>query len=124
MGPALAHLDIDQQRFAWIPEDDFVNHFSADVDPVKARVMFAVQQPLPWSALGEVMGVPAWKSLPSWSLVADGDQVILPAAQRQFAARMGATTVEVPTNHVAMVSHPDEVLQLINTAAEAVTAAT
>jgi pimeloyl-ACP methyl ester carboxylesterase len=124
VGPALAHLDIDQQRFAWIPEDDFVNHFSADVDPVKARVMFAVQQPLPWSALGEVMGVPAWKSLPSWFLVADGDQVIPPDAQRQFAPRMGATTVEVSTNHVAMVSHPDEVLRLIKTAAEAVAAAT
>jgi hypothetical protein len=57
--PALAHLDIDQQRFAWLPEDDYVNHFPADVDPVKARVMFAVQQPLHWSALEEVMGVPA-----------------------------------------------------------------
>jgi pimeloyl-ACP methyl ester carboxylesterase len=124
VGPALAHLDLDQQRFAWLPEDDFVNHFAADVDPVKAKVMFAVQQPLHWSALGEVMGVPAWKSLPSWSLVADGDQAIPPDAQRQFAARMGATTAEVPTNHVAMVSHPDEVLQLIKTAAEAVPAST
>src|SRR5262245_60783775 len=44
--PALAHLDIDKQGFAWLPEDDFVNHFAADVDPVKARVMHAVQQPL------------------------------------------------------------------------------
>jgi pimeloyl-ACP methyl ester carboxylesterase len=123
-GPALAHLDVDQQRFAWIPEDDFVNHFAADVDPVKARVMFAVQQPLHWSALGEVMGVPAWKSLPSWFLIADGDQAIPPDAQRQWAPRMGATTVEVATNHVAMVSHPDEVLQLIRTAAEAVSATT
>ena len=86
--------------------------------------MFAVQQPLHWSALGEVMGVPAWKSLPSWFLIADGDQAIPPDAQRQFAARMGATTVEVSTNHVAMVSHPDEVLQLITTAAETVPAAT
>ena len=123
MGPALAHLDIDQQRFAWIPEDDFVNHFSADVDPVKARVMFAVQQPLHGSALQEVMGVPAWKSLPSWFLVAEGDQAIPPDAQRQFAGRMGATTIEVPTNHVAMVSHPDEVLNIITTAAETVLAA-
>ncbi len=120
--PALAHLDVDQNGFAWLPEDDFVNHFAADVDPVKAKVMFAVQQPLHWSALEEVMGVPAWKSLPSWFLVADGDQTIPPDAQRQFAARMGATTVEVSTNHVAMVSHPDEVLQLIKTAAEAVAA--
>jgi pimeloyl-ACP methyl ester carboxylesterase len=123
VSPALAHLDIDQQSFAWIPEDDFVNHFAADVDPVKARVMFAVQQPLHLSALGDVMGVPAWKSLPSWFLIADGDQAIPPDAQRQFAARMGATTIEVPTNHVAMVSHPDEVLNFITTAVEAVQAA-
>jgi pimeloyl-ACP methyl ester carboxylesterase len=123
-GRALAHLDVDQHGFAWIPEDDFVNHFAADVDPVQAKVMFAVQQPLHWSALDEVLGVPAWKSLPSWFLIADGDQAIPPDAERQFARRMGATTVEVSTNHVAMVSHPDEVLQLIKTAAEAVTAAT
>src|SRR5919204_6730919 len=64
-GPALAHLDIDQQGFAWLPEDDFVNHFAADVEPVKAKVMYAVQQPLSWTALGDVMGVPAWKALPS-----------------------------------------------------------
>jgi pimeloyl-ACP methyl ester carboxylesterase len=123
-GPALAHLDVDPQGFAWVPEDDFVNHLAADVDPVKARVMFAVQQPLHWSALGEVMGVPAWKSLPSWFLIADGDQAIPPEAQRQWAPRMGATTVEVATNHVAMVSHPDQVLQLIRTAAQAVPATT
>ena len=120
--PARAHLDIDQQGFAWLPEDDFVNHFAADVDPVKARVMYAVQQPLAASALQDVMGVPAWKSLPTWYLVAEGDQAIPPDAERQFAARMGATTVEVPTNHVAMVSHPDEVAQLIKTAAVAVAA--
>jgi pimeloyl-ACP methyl ester carboxylesterase len=123
-GPGLAHVDVDQHGFAWLPEDDFVNHFAADVDPVKAKVMFAVQQPLHWSALEEVMGVPAWKSLPTWFLVADGDQVIPPDAQRQFAPRMGATTVEVSTNHVAMVSHPDAVLQLIKMAAEAVPTAT
>ena len=120
--PALAHLDIDKQGFAWIPEDDFVNHFAADVDPVKARVMFAVQQALSASTLEDVMGVPAWKSLPTWFLVADGDQAIPPDAERQFAARMGATTVEVATNHVAMISHPDEVVQLIEAAAQAVQA--
>src|SRR5271156_4482268 len=64
--PALARLIIDEQGFAWLPEEDFVGHFAADVDPVRARVMWAVQQPLSASALQEVMGVPAWKSLPSW----------------------------------------------------------
>ena len=62
--PAIAHLDTDEQGFAWLPEDDFVNHFAADVDPSKARVMHAVQQPLHVSASGERMGTPAWKSLP------------------------------------------------------------
>jgi pimeloyl-ACP methyl ester carboxylesterase len=117
--PALAHLDIDAQGFAWLPEDDFVNHFAADVDPVNAKVMYAVQQPLAGSALSEVMGVPAWKSLPSWFLVAEGDQAIPPDAERQFAKRMNATTTEVPTNHVAMVSHPGEVVTLIKSAAAA-----
>ena len=121
--PALAHLDIDQQGFAWLPEDDFVHHFAADVDPVKARVMYAVQQPLSATALGDVMGVPAWKALPTWFMVADGDQTIPPDAERLFAKRMGATTVEIATNHVAMVSHPDDVLQLIETAAQAVSVA-
>src|SRR5215468_11874689 len=109
--PALQHLDVDEQGFAWLPEDDFVNHFAADVDAVKARAMYAVQQPLAASALDDVMGVPAWTAHPSWFLVADGDQTIPPDAERQFAARMGAATVEVSSNHVAMVSHPDEVLQ-------------
>jgi pimeloyl-ACP methyl ester carboxylesterase len=120
--PALAHLDVDSLGFAWLPEDDFVNHFAADVDPAQARVMYAVQQPLHTSTFADVMGVPAWKSLPSWFLVADGDQAIPPDAERQFAARMGATTVEVATNHVAMVSHPDDVVSLIESAVKAVSA--
>jgi pimeloyl-ACP methyl ester carboxylesterase len=68
------------------------------------------------------MGVPAWKSQPSWYLGAGNDEAILPAAERQFASRMGATTVEIPSSHVAMVSHPDEVAQLIESAAQAVPA--
>jgi pimeloyl-ACP methyl ester carboxylesterase len=120
---ALAHMDIDKQGFAWLPEDDFVNHFAADIDPVRARGMYAVQQPVAASAFADVMGVPAWKSLPTWFLVAEDDQAIPPDAERQFAKRMGATTVEVPTGHVAMVSHPDDVVQLIEAAAEAVQAA-
>jgi len=117
--PALAHLDIDEQGFAWIPEDDFVQYFAADVAPAQARVMFAVQQALSASTLGDVMGVPAWKALPSWYMVAANDQAIPPEAERLFAQRMGASTVEVPSSHVAMVSHPDEVIELTEKAADA-----
>jgi pimeloyl-ACP methyl ester carboxylesterase len=118
--PALVHLFTDKQGFTWLSEDDFVHHFAADVDPVKARVMYAVQQALAASAFGDVMGVPAWKSLPTWYMVATEDQAIPPDAERLFAKRMGATTVEVPSSHVAMVSHPDEVVKLIKSAAETV----
>jgi pimeloyl-ACP methyl ester carboxylesterase len=66
-----------------------------------------------------VTGVPAWKSLPCWYLVATEDQAIPPDAERQFASRMGATTIEVPSSHVAIVSHPAEVSELIEAAAGA-----
>ena len=115
--PALAHLFTDSRGFGWLSEDDFVNHVAADVDPTRARVMHAVQQALAMSAFEDVLGVPAWKSLPSWYLVAKNDESIPPAAQRQFAQRMGATTIEIPSSHLAMVSHPDEVAELIEKAA-------
>src|SRR5256714_3433017 len=54
--PALAHLTVDEQGFGWLPKDDFVGHFAADVDPVQARVMHAVQQPIAMSAFDDVMG--------------------------------------------------------------------
>jgi pimeloyl-ACP methyl ester carboxylesterase len=121
--PALVHLITDEQGFTWLSQDDFVNHFAADVEPVKAKIMYAVQQPLAASAFGDVMGVPAWKSQPSWYLVAANDEAIPPPAERQFAARMGATTVEIPSSHVAMVSHPEDVVELIESAAKEVSAA-
>jgi pimeloyl-ACP methyl ester carboxylesterase len=120
--PALEHLYTDSHGFGWLPEDDFVDHFAADVDPVHAKVMHAVQQPLAGSTFTDVMSIPAWKSLPCWYLVATNDQAIPPDGERLFASRMGATTIEVPASHVAMVSHPDEVSQLIKAAADACSA--
>jgi len=120
--PAVANQFIDKQGLGWLPEDDYVNHFAADVAPVRARVMHAAQQPLAASTFGDVMGDPAWTHLPSWYLVATEDQAIPADAQRLFARRMDAVTVEVASSHVAMVSHPDETAQLIKKAAEAVAA--
>jgi pimeloyl-ACP methyl ester carboxylesterase len=120
VAPALEHMTTDAQGFAWLSEDDFVNHFAADVDRAQARVLHAVQQPIAGSAFGEVMGQPAWKSLPTWFLITKDDEALPPDAQRQFAARMGATTAEVPASHVAMVSHPADVVALIEAAARTV----
>jgi pimeloyl-ACP methyl ester carboxylesterase len=120
--PALEHMVTDKQGFGWLSQDDFVNHFAGDVEPATAKVMYAVQQRLALSAFGDVMGVPAWKSQPTWYLVAEQDEAIPPDAERQFASRMGAATVEIASGHVAMVSHPDEVTELIKTAAAQVAA--
>jgi pimeloyl-ACP methyl ester carboxylesterase len=120
--PALANLDVDALGFAWLPEADFVGHFAADVDPAQAKVMYAVQQPASLSVFGDVMGVPAWRALPSWFLVATNDEAIPADAERAFAARMGATTVEVASSHVPMVSQPDEVVALIEAAVAGVSA--
>jgi pimeloyl-ACP methyl ester carboxylesterase len=121
--PSLAHLIVDQQGFGWLPQEDFVAHFAGDVDPVKANVLYAVQQGLSMSTFEDVMGEPAWKSLPSWYLVATSDEALPPDAERMFAKRMGATTVEVDAGHLAMVSHPAEVARLIDAAAQSTAAA-
>ena len=118
--PALAHLIVDEQGFAWLPEEDFVGHFAADVNPERARVLCAVQQGLSMSTFEDVMGVPAWKSHLCFYMVAQGDEAIPPDAQRMFAQRMRARTVEASSGHLAMVSHPAEVVALIEDAAEAV----
>jgi pimeloyl-ACP methyl ester carboxylesterase len=116
--PALANLVVDEEGFGWLPEDDFVGHFAADLDPAQARVLYAVQQPISMSTFEYTMGEPAWKSLPTWFLVAANDEAIPADAERQFAERMGATTVEVDSGHLAMVTHPDTVVEQIEAAAK------
>jgi pimeloyl-ACP methyl ester carboxylesterase len=117
--PALANIIVDERGFGRVSEDDFVRLFAADVDPTAARVAHAAQQPVSMSVFGDVMGTPAWRSLPSWYLVATDDQAIAPDEERMFARRMGAETVEVASSHVAMVSHPEAVVALIEAAAAA-----
>jgi len=69
------------------------------------------------STFEDVIGVPAWKSHPTWYLVATKDEAIPPDVERMFAKRMGATTIEVPAGHLAMASHPADVVRLIEAAA-------
>jgi pimeloyl-ACP methyl ester carboxylesterase len=117
--PAIANLDIDAKGFAWLPEADFLGHFAPDIPEAQAKVMYAAQQPLHTACFADVIETPAWKSLPSWFVVAVNDEAIPPDAERAFAARMGADTVEVESSHVVMVSHPDVVVERIKAAAAA-----
>jgi pimeloyl-ACP methyl ester carboxylesterase len=95
-----------------------------DVDPARARVFEASQKPVSGATFvsDEPLGEPTWRTVPSWYLVATEDQIIPPDAQRFFAQRMGATTSEVDAGHVAYVSQPQVVVDLIRTAAGAISA--
>jgi pimeloyl-ACP methyl ester carboxylesterase len=116
---ALANLDIDAQGYVWLPKDDFVGHFAADMPETEAAYMYAVQQPLAASTLEDVIQEPAWKHAPTWYIVAQNDEAIPPDGERLFAGRMGATTTEIASSHVVMTSHPDEVADIIKQAATA-----
>jgi pimeloyl-ACP methyl ester carboxylesterase len=92
--------------------------FAADLPPKQVAVMAASQRPAALSALFTPSGEPAWKTIPSWYLVASQDHTIPPEAERAMAERAGSTTIEIDSSHVAMMSHPDVVTDLILQAAE------
>jgi pimeloyl-ACP methyl ester carboxylesterase len=95
----------------------FRNVFCADVPRNTAMEMAASQRPAELATLGQPSGVPAWKTIPSWYLVANQDHAIPPAAERFMAHRMGAHTEQIDSSHVAMISHPKAVTELILDAA-------
>jgi pimeloyl-ACP methyl ester carboxylesterase len=103
----------------YIAPDSFHEVFAADVPAKAAAVMATAQRPIDASALGQPSGEPAWKTIPSWYLVAAQDHAIPPATERFMAQRAGATTIEVNTSHVAMISKPGAVTDLILDAVDA-----
>ncbi len=104
---------------AYINPAVFREAFCADCAASTAAVMAATQRPAALATLSEPSGVPAWKTIPSWYLVAGQDHAIPPAAERFMAARMHAHAVEINSSHAAMVSHPGTVTDLILSAAQA-----
>lgn len=102
---------------AYIDPVYFPRLFAQDLPPATARVLAATQRPGAIAALVTPSGTPAWKTVPSWYLVARQDRIIPPEAERVMAARAGAATVEIDSSHVAMISHPDVVIRLIKAAA-------
>ena len=122
--PGFAALRPDEAGNVWLDPAGFVEFFMPDVDPARARVFEAAQKPVAGATFlsDEPLGVPTWRDLPSWYLVATQDQIIPPDAQRFFAQRMGATTSEVDAGHVAYVSKPQVVVDLIRSAAESLAA--
>ena len=105
----------------YITPSAFHEVFCADVQQKTADVMAAEQRPLEAATLAQASGTPAWKTIPSWYLVAKDDHAIPPATERFMAQRAGATTREVRSSHVAMISRPDDVTDLILDAVHATT---
>jgi pimeloyl-ACP methyl ester carboxylesterase len=104
---------------AYINPARFHEIFCADLSATTAAAMGASQRPAAVSTLGEPSGTPAWKTIPSWYLVARQDRAIPAEAERDMARRMHAHTREIDSSHVAMISHPKVVTDLILDAARA-----
>lgn len=104
--------------FLALDTDKFADSLAADLKPDQATFMANSQVPWGLEALSGVVSTPAWRSKPSWYLVASDDRMIPPPAQRAMAERAGAQVVEVPGSHSVYVSQPQAVVDLIRTAAE------
>jgi len=91
--------------------------FAQDVPSRTAREMAATQRPATLASGAGKSGVPAWRSIPSWYMVARNDRIIPPAVERLMAQRAHATTVEIASSHAAPASHPADVVNFILSAA-------
>jgi len=103
--------------FLMLDRSKFAASFAADVDADLAAFMADAQVPWGVAALEGAVGQPAWKTRPSWYLVASDDRMIPPPAQRAMAQRAGATVAEVGASHAVYVSQPEAVVRLIVDAA-------
>jgi pimeloyl-ACP methyl ester carboxylesterase len=101
----------------WIEQAHFAADFSADIPPEKAAFMAISQVPISTDAFTHKVTNPAWKTKPTWYMVATADRSINPDQERMMAKRAKAKTVEVKASHVAYMSHPKETADLIEEAA-------
>lgn len=114
--PASAGIvfDGDEGR---LTEEAFLRDFAGDLPKAKARVLYAVQEPFQKALLAGRTTRAAWRTKPSFYAVSTEDRTINPDLQRFMAKRMGAKTIEVKASHLSLISHPDEITQLIIKAA-------
>ena len=109
----------DAAGFIYLDRAQFHDVFCQDLPDVEASVMAATQKPLSGSVFEATPTAAAWKSVPSWFIVAQEDRVINPELERFFAKRMGAKTTEVKSSHVAFMSQPGVVVVAIEEAVAA-----
>jgi pimeloyl-ACP methyl ester carboxylesterase len=107
-------FDGDEGR---LTEAAFLRDFAGDLPEARARVLYAVQQPFHRALLTGKTTHAAWRSKPSYYAVSTEDRTINPDLERFMAKRMGATTIEVKSSHLSLISHPQEIAGLILQAA-------
>lgn len=115
--PAGAGLKWEDDGFGALSEQAFLHDFAGDLPAAEARVYYAVQQRMGKPITQARTTVAAWRQKPNWYAVSTEDCTINPDLQRFLARRMGATTIELASSHVSLLSHPQEVANLILQAA-------
>jgi pimeloyl-ACP methyl ester carboxylesterase len=106
-----------QDGFLFLDREKFHDSFAADVSDEGAAFMADSQVPWGVEALSGTISEPAWRSKPSWYLIATEDRMIPPAAQREMSGRAGSTVEEAAGSHAIYVSKPESVAELIEKAA-------
>ena len=115
--PLSSALVPDAAGFLYIDRAKFHDAFCRDVPAADARVMATTQKPVNGSVFTASVPGGAWKTIPSWYIVASDDRAINPELERFYAKRIGATTTEIKSSHVPFLSHPNEVAKVIEAAA-------
>jgi pimeloyl-ACP methyl ester carboxylesterase len=115
------HIEVTDGR-VWL-KGSGVTHFAGDLPEAEQKLVYATQGVPVADLFNQKVEGTAWKSKPSWYIVASQDRTVHPELQRSAAKRMGATTFETNSSHVPMLSQPDFVLDVIHKAASAVKAA-
>ena len=104
---------VDHDGYLTLSQDAFLKYFAADVPRAKALELYAVQQPITKTLFSGRTVNAAWHTKPSWYAVSTNDQTINPDLERFLAKRMNATTLELPSSHLSLVSHAKEITDLI-----------
>jgi len=110
--PATAGIVFDQD-WGRLSEEAFLRDFAGGLPPAEARVLYAVQQPFKKSLTVEKTTKAAWRTKPTFYAVSTQDRTINPDLERFMAKRMGAKTIEIKASHLALISHPDAIANLV-----------
>jgi pimeloyl-ACP methyl ester carboxylesterase len=111
--PGISQIKADGNGFLYMTPEGMTKDFAQDLPTAQTAVMTATQGPIKASAFDDKTTVAAWKTKPSWYLLATEDRMIHPDVQRSAAKRIGATLSELRTSHVPQQSQPDAVAEVI-----------